>query len=325
LDDNDAESDEERVSCAAAEKNYPAHVIDLRKHLSTLPREYSYFRDGALDLWAGPSHWKIRPSKHTSCGADKSIDGRKQKSKQNNKDIIDFQQTADISVSIEEEKSFKLNKQTLERVWNAEKNTYPCDLHYDSKYFQELKFRKLIGISTDPVPLEDDQRSHHDNDTENNCPDVDMVNDAAADVDADDDGFCVEQHQDIHNNLFMEGMSPTNTFTGDNLVIPPNKVPRIFLPYAQRAKQIDMKKLKAAMWNILVNVDKDVNELQTLKMEKPVKFSHVYSILPSRLPLVLAENLTAGLVLVALLQLSNEKLLHIEGQINLDDMTISQD
>jgi hypothetical protein len=42
-------------------------VVDMRRHLSTEPSEYSYFRADALEMWAGPSHWKIKPHKGAVC------------------------------------------------------------------------------------------------------------------------------------------------------------------------------------------------------------------------------------------------------------------
>ena len=64
--DEDINSDGEEAPavCAAAQKNSAPRIVDMRKHLSSSPREYTYFKAGALDLWAGPSHWKIRPSRH---------------------------------------------------------------------------------------------------------------------------------------------------------------------------------------------------------------------------------------------------------------------
>jgi len=35
----------------------------MRRHLSMAPSEYSYFRADSLEIWAGPSHWKIKPYK----------------------------------------------------------------------------------------------------------------------------------------------------------------------------------------------------------------------------------------------------------------------
>ena len=63
--DSDGEEIPASAACAAMQKTPAAKIVDLRKHLSTAPSEYSYFRAGALDLWAGPSHWKIRPMRST--------------------------------------------------------------------------------------------------------------------------------------------------------------------------------------------------------------------------------------------------------------------
>jgi hypothetical protein len=61
--DSEGEDAGAPIACRPVQRTPAAKVVDLRKHLSTAPSEYSYFRAGALDLWAGPSHWKIRPFK----------------------------------------------------------------------------------------------------------------------------------------------------------------------------------------------------------------------------------------------------------------------
>jgi hypothetical protein len=61
--DSEGEDTGAPIACRPVQRTPAAKVVDLRKHLSTAPSEYSYFRAGALDLWAGPSHWKIKPFK----------------------------------------------------------------------------------------------------------------------------------------------------------------------------------------------------------------------------------------------------------------------
>jgi hypothetical protein len=61
--DSEGEDTGAPVACRPVQRAPAANVVDLRKHLSTAPSEYSYFRAGALALWAGPSHWKIKPFK----------------------------------------------------------------------------------------------------------------------------------------------------------------------------------------------------------------------------------------------------------------------
>jgi chromatin segregation and condensation protein Rec8/ScpA/Scc1 (kleisin family) len=68
----------------------------------------------------------------------------------------------------------------------------------------------------------------------------------------------------------------------------------------------------------------DTENNEKLRVEKPVTFSDMYAALPSRLPSVLAENLSAPLAFAALLHLANENTLDIVGNENLSDLTITQ-
>ena len=52
---------ENALRAAAKLARQPAHVVDLKQHLSTVPLEYSYFQQSMLSLWAGPTHWKVKP------------------------------------------------------------------------------------------------------------------------------------------------------------------------------------------------------------------------------------------------------------------------
>ena len=50
----------------------------------------------------------------------------------------------------------------------------------------------------------------------------------------------------------------------------------MFIPYAQRAKKMDMKKLKAAIWSILVNAEKhQVRNVIQLKERNLSYLSHI--------------------------------------------------
>jgi len=68
----------------------------------------------------------------------------------------------------------------------------------------------------------------------------------------------------------------------------------------------------------------DTENNENLQVERPLTFSHMYTVLPSRLPSKLAENLSAPLAIVALLHLANEKTLNIAGNGNLSDLIITQ-
>ncbi|XP_069674323.1 condensin complex subunit 2 isoform X2 [Periplaneta americana] len=332
------------IACRPNQRGPAANIVDMRKHLSTAPSEYSYFKAGALDLWAGPSHWKIRPTKHSdkfgstgTSGATTNTAGdgsemvacRKQKQRQKKELLVELDKN-DISFIVEKNTSIlKLTKRTMQKVWSADKNTHPPDMHYDIKRFAQLELTKYRVIGVHSIPYEDDQSADYnyenDHDTSEYCPNV-----ANDDLDDGDDGpvdDMLPSQQDVHNSFVLEGSGHLDAFQGDNLVAPPNKVARTFIPYAMRAKKIDMKKLKSCIWSTLTNAD-NRNDIESaaenLQVEVPVNFSTLYTSLPQRLSPKMAENLTAPLAIVALLHLANEKNLHIEGNEELSDLTISQ-
>jgi len=58
---------EAAIACQAIHRTPAAKVVEMRRHLSMAPSEYSYFRADSLEIWAGPSHWKIKPCKGAVC------------------------------------------------------------------------------------------------------------------------------------------------------------------------------------------------------------------------------------------------------------------
>nr|CAD7427077.1 unnamed protein product [Timema monikensis] len=127
--------------------------------------------------------------------------------------------------------------------------------------------------------------------------------------------------QDIH----MSDSQMPGTFTGDNLVEPPSKVARVFIPYALRPKKMDMKKLKAQIWSLLVHWNTRKEKVQpptydSTKVEGEIRFTEVFKELPSKLSATMIENLSFPLAYIALLHLANEKCLLIVGDENLEDL-----
>nr|CAD7569302.1 unnamed protein product [Timema californicum] len=132
--------------------------------------------------------------------------------------------------------------------------------------------------------------------------------------------------QDIH----MSDSQMPGTFTGDNLVEPPSKVARVFIPYALRPKKMDMKKLKAQIWSLLVHWNTRKEKVQpptydSTKVEGEIRFTEVFKELPSKLSATMIDNLSFPLAYIALLHLANEKCLLIVGDENLEDLMVSQD
>ncbi|XP_013146685.1 PREDICTED: condensin complex subunit 2 [Papilio polytes] len=63
-------------------------------------------------------------------------------------------------------------------------------------------------------------------------------------------------HDDLHNDLFGNLKDQQPEEIGDMLE-PPTKVAKIFIPYAMRAKKVDMKQLKHCTWRMLTNKSKE--------------------------------------------------------------------
>lgn len=96
------------------------------------------------------------------------------------------------------------------------------------------------------------------------------------------------------------------------------QVAKIFIPYAMRAKKVDMKQLKHCTWRMLTEKTpegekEDVHE---------TSFFSIYSRLPSKLSSNMRESLSIPLALLSVLHLANEKGLILEKRDDLKDIGI---
>ncbi|KOB70516.1 Barren-like protein [Operophtera brumata] len=98
---------------------------------------------------------------------------------------------------------------------------------------------------------------------------------------------------------------------------PPTKVAKIFIPYAMRAKKVDMKLLKITTWKMLT----EGSEADKPKVAE-TSFQTVYSQLPSKLSSSMRESLSVPLALLSILHLANEKGLILENHEDLKDFGI---
>lgn len=350
--DGGMDSDHEEIYAApegaqrAAAKlaRQPAHVVDLKQHLSTVPLEYSYFQQSMISMWAGPAHWKVKPLRKDK---DKDVAVHKEAKKRTKKEmVISFEDTSELSQKYFGTGTKKLNKKTIQG-WCMDKVTNPRNIHYDGSQITRLFTRENITVKIEgdtPTPEVDEGvgEYQYDNPTDstNFCPNVPQENDDDDDNDngadaGDGDGMMhdddddVFQTQDVHMEVEAQEHE-TGAFTGDNLIAPPNKVAKLYIPYQMRAKKMDMKKLKSAMWSILTNCPEgNLDEASALKTDEQkmvdsVNFKSLYGTLPHRVPQKMAENLSCPLAFVGLLHLANEKCLDIKGVNDLSDLIIRQ-
>lgn len=94
----------------------------------------------------------------------------------------------------------------------------------------------------------------------------------------------------------------------------PEKVEKIMISYAKRAKPVDMKQLKVQCWHLMSEISKTrpPTPVETSQGEmQKIEFKEVYEKLPRVLTKSMAENISTGLVFYSLLHLANEKGLRV--------------
>lgn len=118
----------------------------------------------------------------------------------------------------------------------------------------------------------------------------------------------------------------TVDFIGTDFDGAPEKVEKIMISYAKRAKPVDMKQLKAQCWKLIADLPKthpkklvDTSKGETMVQ---VEFKEVYEKLPRVLTKSMAENISTGLVFYSVLHLANEKGVRVVPHEDLDGCTI---
>ncbi|XP_032808032.1 condensin complex subunit 2 [Petromyzon marinus] len=317
-----------------------AGIEAMRGQLSLQPSEYSYFDPKLLSTWAGPDHWRLKPTCKVSLLTDKN--GTKIP-KVKKTFSLDFDQEINLNEFKQSKAATTITKTTVER-YNMKSTTLPDDFHYDPENLIRAFLRPSLKLMR---VVRADMGSNHDddiaaynynnaNDAANYCPAL-----PAADDDDDDNDAgpayepgqfnTTDQIQNFSQTMCLYSDSMNNNATpygGDNLVAEPHKVNKIQLDYAKTAKKMDVKRLKQNIWNMLTMQEGDMNntnENEDAKVSKEILFSEMYKKLPARLPISMSKNLSVPMAFVCLLHLANEKNLVISGQEDLLDLKINQD
>ncbi|KAK3797698.1 hypothetical protein RRG08_054716 [Elysia crispata] len=322
-------------------------VGKLRQILALEPSDYSYFSKVLMRTWAGPTHWKVAPA--SRIGLPKGSDDKAQKKRQRK---MPLRLTYD-SPNQAMDKMFQVSKHVTvtPATWSKytkKKTTLPMDKQLDTQdsLFRLFEKPKLMikRQASDSIGLEDDIENYdynNRNDVENYCP---IARDADDNDDYSSGGFDLSNEtnfpqasQDLlgNSNLSESGLNGTS-ITQDKLVAAPHRVERIDIKYAKTAKQVDVKRLKSTLWNILVkDKDESTNSLSGDKtpaseelLQKMMSESN-FQVLKDKLPLkissTMAKNLTIQTVFACLLYITNEKTLKLSSTDTMDDILIAQD
>lgn len=316
--------------------------------LSMKPGEYSYLSPRTMKMWAGPDHWRFRPRPKqdaTSCTEHKKKSAKKDFE-------INFDDDIDFDAYFQKTKAATiLTKSTLENQnWKA--TTLPTDFHYETDNLiqlhlkpgkRSLKMDQDQKAKTEHYEEIEDYDYNNPNDTSNYCPGLQA---ADSDYEEADDLFAdpvgtLDLESDPKTTQENGHISPENqgvditTYQELNLVAEPQKVNKIEIHYAKTAKKMDMKKLKQSMWSLLTKfsrkeADTEANHTESGQEGAPEevadekKLSGLTKDLQTRLPPLMAQNLSIPLAFACLLHLANEKNLKLEGTEDLSDVLVMQ-
>lgn len=360
-DDNIADDPDIMMDCGdafeercdrQAQNRQVERIVDFHDIIANNPNpdvtyEYSYIQKNLKIQWAGPSFWKVTVNRHTQGSRIVETCGQTRKKKEINYNYVEIGKDIFLDKFSQASKQTKLVTKTTRLTWSDEKVTRPQVIQYDLKnmysFFNKPKeFLRYSQSGEDEIntthveePDEANYDYNNDNDTLNYCGPDNLDGDTVGDQIPFD---IATQPQDGGFTQNTQGFSfDTQTqgaFVGDNLVSAPALISKVFIPYSQRAKKIDMRQLKRAMWKQLKtrltetekeNVDSTFATEDTENIAKEIEskhFSELYRTVPSSLSKLNAESLSPSIAFITLLHLANEKSLRMDNVTDLSDVTI---
>ncbi|KAJ8715942.1 hypothetical protein PYW08_013227 [Mythimna loreyi] len=304
----------------------PAHTQDTRL-------EYSYC--GAIvTAWAGPSHWRLKNNRASkmsertqSVAGRLTVEGKKPPRTKRQLDFLGaglaFDCRADPVGEYEPTQPAKImiSRKTLAtgHTWNEANFKTPIDRGLDESHFRKLFLRHNVMMmrkrdleqskqpEAEPVTVEEARDYDYNNENDasycpNNIPDGD-------DWGNEDATTAGELHEQLR--------APEPEEITDMLE-PPTKVAKIFIPYAMRAKKVDMKQLKHCTWKMLTEKTPEGEKEDVAE----TSFFSIYQRLPSKLTPNMRDSLSVPLALLSVLHLANEKGLILEKHDDLNDFGI---
>jgi condensin complex subunit 2 len=352
MDDNDFDMLQDQDQPQTHQQQAPRGIgmelmSGMKQRLTTVPNEYSYFDDGRLGAWAGPRHWKFKPSSKPTFaipgqrGGVDALDKKKKQPKEalgpHNVDTF-YLQDEPLWISVEKtvtvpKKPIKLQNKTMVN-WSEERFLLPTDLHYKGKDFAKVFTAPDLHVTNKGAVVPesvDDSINEYDfgnaNDADDFCPSTLPENSEVGNY--EDGGFPSQTILPTQSQAAILG-----------LVDAPNRVEKIAIGYAKQAKKMDMRKLKAVEWNILeqscIEQDKENDETKVNEGERrsltngidnlSTNFGQLYKNLSESrfMSSKMVENLSVPLAFVALLHLCNEKTLSLESMPDFSDFNIAQ-
>lgn len=327
--------------------------------------EYSYRPlDKISQFWAGPSHWKFKRTRtRPSTLASQQNDGTGRALNQRNRKgrrALDRSKSKQLKFGefhdelfIKYDDKYKSRKANIQKKWDQKKLKLPVDLQLNADRF--MYYTLAPGL---PVYMEGSERSSQnicngsEEDTleNNNIVDVPTDDHFGGDDDAmhldmplDNDAPCINSQvagMDVDANQ-TSNLPPNNEIANANDTIleiandfegAPTQVTRIIVPFAKRAKVIDMKNLKRSCTTLLTKqLKRPINNSEIPEHPIPkeeqyqdgvASFHEIYQHLPELLTPSMTEALSTSIAFYSVLHLANEHNLRLVPQQDLQDFKI---
>ncbi|XP_050511265.1 condensin complex subunit 2 isoform X2 [Diabrotica virgifera virgifera] len=288
------------------------HVVDYRPmEMSIQTSEYSFnpvvrTSNGKYidQIWAGPSHWKLKfIRRSTPRFSGRANTTEKQPTKRGRKKPI----VEKINYEAEPPEINFNNELVIKKkppAVDMHKITLPL---MDQSCARIMETMKELMLKPGVCPVEKSAVKKDENRDEIEVSPYKYEN-------PNDSLYCSQNQDDNDNDADMDNDNIAGDdehlvqFGGnltDNLVENPEMVPSTYIQYAKQAKQINMKKLKSAIWYKLTNVTIETQDTNVKII--PQTYSELYKALPDIMPSKEKEKLSCPLAFFALLHLTNEK------------------
>lgn len=320
-DSEDEDMDAQVLTNEMARNREVAYVVDFQPNDSNMlhVNEYSYIGNVGnanrqlSQIWAGPSHWKLKVLKRSVARftgkPDDKKDGKRAKRTKREEEIVTFDE--DISDVL-------LNKQC--------KNRRKSRFAKNEKLFMPLLKADMIQLDRLLVKFASVTSNFNKQEKQKNLGDAADQDHSGHLDDNVDDGLADYDHNNVNNSQYCPNKSIAGeevehtdhcaNFLENNLVDKPDMVAQSQLVYQTHAKKIDMRKLKKAIWNCLTDTDK--HQEAPLTMAGTCSFKDLMKQVPPQLSSQARGELTCQTVFVALLHLCNEYCLQLDNGENKD-------
>lgn len=270
---------------------------------------------GGKMAWAGPSHWRFKaPTKaaaaaKSGAGGEGDEEAAKPKSKRGKGELtFDFENTGEP-----DEARFTLAATSEELLLvsapTAVDTLLPPDLGYEAKDLAKLSLRPNAGVSGVFGA--------------SGVGGGAGFNGGGGDDDDNDDfgggGFRDDDDGGFDDDDNGGGVDDDGQLGADGLVAAPRRVEKIHVNYARSTKQVDVKELKATMWENINDPGVSAPDRET----GAHSFHELLSNFPEDNAAGATEDISVHMAFICMLHLANEHGLKITDRPSLADLDIS--